>query len=142
MHFWKKEIPQTPVYLSSGRKVTFDTVDGVTGYTITADPAVTAELNACVARGIGGVSSASKEEYDAFLSLKKNGTTRPKSWREELGPQQLFAQGAAGPVAVARPPQQFASQAATPVPAPAAAPEQAPRTNVKFTPKTAKKAKT
>lgn len=139
--FFKKELPATPIWLSNGRKITFDTIDGRTGYTLSADPNIIAQLDGCIARGIGGVSRATPEEYEAFAGLKKNSTPQRKSWRDELTPQEVMRGQsiAVAPVAVGS----SITPASAPVPkvAPAPAPAPVPAQSQTFKPKTARKPK-
>lgn len=95
IYYFAKEIPQTPVYLSSGNKLTFDTADGNTGYVMTADPGMASQLNMLIQKGVGGIRVATAEEYEAFIELKKN-YARKKQWREELRPGGDYAPDSVG----------------------------------------------
>lgn len=91
--FFKKSVPATPVYLSNGKKLTFDTVDGQVGYTMTADPALAHQLFSFMQKGIGDISTASADEYEEFIK-KKEPNVRPKRpWREELTPREVTFPG-------------------------------------------------
>lgn len=92
--YFKKEVPQTPVYLQNGAKLVFDTADGITGFTLSADPGIIAQLQRCVSKGIGGVQPASQDEYGEFLKKKAilpHGQP-PREWREEIRPTQYAPQ--------------------------------------------------
>lgn len=88
--YYAKEVPSTPIHLSNGRKVIFDSLDGITGYTLTADPGIIAQLDNCIRSRIGGVRRATKEEYEEFSKKKLPvGKLPPKQWREELTPSNV-----------------------------------------------------
>lgn len=126
VQFFSKEIPQTPIFLSNGSRLVFDTADGITGYTLTADPGVIAQLERCIRDGVGGVSRCTAEDYQAFVQKKMilpHGQ-QPRQWREEVRPNQYAPQPdgvgravAAKATATAAPP---APLKAAPVPEPAA----------------------
>lgn len=87
-----KEVPSTPIFLPNGKKLTFDTVDGQTGYTITADPGLAGQLFQMIQNGIGGVRQASLEEYEDFVKKKPGSETPQKrQWREEITPKEVLA---------------------------------------------------
>lgn len=85
-HF-KKEIPESAVFVL-GHPMRFDLLQ-------TEDPMLIAELDKCVARGVGGVISISPEEYSeeskkkAQSSLLNNNSKPPH--RQELSALQLDA---------------------------------------------------
>lgn len=89
--YFAKEVPATPVWLGNGTKIQFDTVDGITGYTLSGDSGVISQLNQVIRKGIGGVRYASEEEYLEFLELKKNSENRKRQWREEINPNGGYA---------------------------------------------------
>jgi hypothetical protein len=72
MNYFRKELPESAVYVN-GFPMRFD-------FLATEDPALVAELNKCVAKGVGGIVSITKEEYDLELS-KKNAATSPEALR-------------------------------------------------------------
>ncbi len=130
-----KAVPQTPIILSNGRRVVFDSLDGQVGYTISADPGIISQLDNCIRNGIGDVRRIPMSEFEAFASKKKQpGSNHPKIWREELGANELSRPGAVA-VAEARP--TFDPQPA-PAPVKAVAPPAA-EPQVPFKPRTVKR---
>jgi hypothetical protein len=105
VRYYRKSVPQTPIYLQSGHKLRFDTSDGVTGYTLTQDPILIAQLEGFISRHIGGLGRATREEYEAFVKTKKvNGPDPHTLWREEWSPGQYARDpGAARPAVAGKP---------------------------------------
>lgn len=133
-----KEVPSTPIHLANGRKVIFDSTDGVTGYTISADPGIITQLDNCIRNGIGGVRRATIQEYEEFSKKKlPTGLNRPKQWREELSPSNINTAGVLAAAAV-RP--TIEAGPVAPAPAPAA-PVAAAEPQKPFKPRTAKRSK-
>lgn len=131
--FFKKLVPATPVYLSNGKKLTFDTVDGQVGYTMTADPALAHQLFAFMHKGIGDISVASAEEYEDFIKKKEPNAPLKRPWREELTPREVTFPGSersqnVAEVVKAKAPQMTAAQAVVP-----------PAEQIPFKPRTSKK---
>lgn len=130
-----KEVPSTPIHLANGRKIIFDSLDGIVGYTISADPGIISQLDNCIRNGIGGVKRVPMSEFEEFSKKKlPSGANKPKPWREELTAQNV---GRPGVIAVAEAKPTIESGRVAPVPAPAAAP--VPQTP--FKPKTVKRSK-
>jgi hypothetical protein len=89
--FFKKEIPSRPLHLPIGRALEFDHYDDDYGYLKTEDGYIIQELMSCIARGQGGVSEVTEEEYLDWLKKNSNGTLSrlPRRARETIGPSQL-----------------------------------------------------
>jgi hypothetical protein len=89
--FFKKEIPSRPLNLPIGRPLTFDHYDDDYGYLKTEDGYIIQELMSCIARGQGGVSEVTEEEYLEWLKKNSNGSLSrlPRRARETIGPSQL-----------------------------------------------------
>lgn len=123
--YFKKEVPSTPIHLANGRKVIFDSLDGLVGYTMSADPGIISQLDNCIRSGIGGVSRVSKEAYESFAKKKPNlGLNLQRTWREELGANELSRPGAVAVApAAARPVLDAAKIQAPAAPVPAKAAE-------------------
>lgn len=84
--FYSKEIPESPVYVA-GHPLVFDVLE-------TEDAALIAELDKCVARGVGGVMTITQEQFEVEVKKKSNGqlsngSLRPKQQRQELSAMQL-----------------------------------------------------
>lgn len=84
--FYSKEIPESPVYVA-GHPLVFD-------YLETEDAALIAELDKCVARGIGGVMSVTQEQFEVEVKKKNNesplnGHSKQRQQRPELSALQL-----------------------------------------------------
>lgn len=81
-----KEVPSTPIHLANGRKIIFDSTDGITGFTLSADPGIIAQLDACERNGIGGVKRIPIEAYQEWVKKKSQSPPFKKPNREELTP--------------------------------------------------------
>ena len=69
--YFKKEIPDNPLFLPTGAKVDFQFFDPEGfGFLQTADEFVIAELDRAISRRVGGVVESSVEEYDEFQKKK------------------------------------------------------------------------
>ena len=93
MNYYRKEIPESAVIVN-GVSMRFDILE-------TQDPVLVAELNKCIARGVGGVVSISKEEFDEEVKKKASGmisgdSSKLHQRRQELSANQLGAARAAG----------------------------------------------
>ena len=91
--YFKKEIPETPLYLSIGKPLTFEYVDqNGFGYLRTDDGFIIEEMNKCISRGTGGVTEISEEEYLLFQAQKKSGslTSASSRQRQTIGPKNVW----------------------------------------------------
>jgi hypothetical protein len=93
MRYYSKEIPDSAVFVN-GAAMRFDILE-------TSDATLIAELDKCIARGIGGVLSITAEQYAEELKKKADGNlsgfnsnSRPQ--RRELSAHQLGGLRAAG----------------------------------------------
>lgn len=87
--FFKKEIPETPLYLSVGKPLNFEFVDiNGFGYLATDDGFIIKELYTCISRGTGGVTEISEDEWLLFQAQKKTGSSISGSRRQRptIGP--------------------------------------------------------
>lgn len=84
--YFQKEIPESGV-LIFGQQFRFDILE-------TSDPTLIAELDKCVARGVGGVIAITKEQYDEEqkkkLLLSSSASSNPPH-RQELSALRLDA---------------------------------------------------
>lgn len=91
--YFKKLVPSTPIWLSNGTPLRFETVDGNVGYYTTDDFYMLSELDACLRGNRGGVSEISASDYEEFLKKKEvSGASRrplPKSREEFRAPKPL-----------------------------------------------------
>lgn len=93
MRYYSKEIPESGVVIN-GTTMRFDLLE-------TEDPVLIAELDKCVARGVGGVISITQEQFEEEVKKKASGLQSPSSWnsrrqRQELSANQLVALRAVG----------------------------------------------
>lgn len=91
--FYQKELPESPVYVS-GHPLIFDFLE-------TEDAALIAELDKCVMRGVGGVSSITPEQFAEEVKKKAHGnpsagSLKPRQQRQELTAVQWDALRVAG----------------------------------------------
>lgn len=80
IHFFKKEIPNRPLYLPTGQRVGFSYVDLDYGYLMTEDPVLIAELEKTVGRL--GVVRSNESEWNEFQK-KKNSSPLGQFLRRE-----------------------------------------------------------
>lgn len=93
MRYFSKEIPESGVIVN-GTTMRFDLLE-------TEDPILISELDKCIARGVGGVISITKEQYDDEVKKKESGLSSPDSLnkrhqRQELSANQFLSLRAAG----------------------------------------------
>lgn len=88
MRYYSKEIPESAVFIN-GTAMRFDILE-------TADQTLVTELDKCIERGIGGVISMTKEEYDEEVKKKVSGLSSPSSLRQQHQRQELSANQLAG----------------------------------------------
>lgn len=94
--YFGKELPEAPVYVN-GTPLKFEVLE-------TQDPVLISELTKCIARGKGGVSEITKEQFDEAIKKKLHETKfesgyRQNRRRQELSPQlqnRLLAAGGDG----------------------------------------------
>lgn len=84
MVYFAKSVPATPIYLSTGQKVNFPTVDGITGYYRTENEFLIAEFKSCIAGHRGGLRVIDAREYAEFEKKTQNSTPLRQPWREEF----------------------------------------------------------
>lgn len=87
MRYFSKEIPESAVVIN-GTSMRFDILE-------TADPILIRELDACIARGVGGVISISESQYQEEVKKKASGnpshdSLNPRRQRQELSANQLL----------------------------------------------------
>ena len=85
--FYAKEIPESPIFIN-GHGLRFDFME-------TEDSMLIAELDKCVARGVGGVMSITQEQYSEEIKKKElsaslNGSLKPQQ-RQEISALRLDA---------------------------------------------------
>lgn len=93
MRYYSKEIPDSAVFIN-GAAMRFDILE-------TNDAVLIAELDKCIARGIGGVLSITAEQYAEEAKKKAEGNSsgfnsNSKPQRRELSAHQLGGLRAAG----------------------------------------------
>ena len=76
-NYFRKSVPQTPVWLRNGSKLVFDTNDRLTGYLATENVYLIGELRQAVAHNRGGVVEIDAAEYDKDF-VKKKGLASPR----------------------------------------------------------------
>lgn len=87
MRYFSKEIPESAVVIN-GTSMRFDLLE-------TADQILINELDACIARGVGGVVSISEAQYQEEVKKKASGNSshnslNPRRQRQELSANQLL----------------------------------------------------
>jgi hypothetical protein len=89
MPWFKKEMPETPLFLPVGKPIRFEAVDFDYGYLQTEDGYIVTELRKCVARKVGGVTEITQEEYEEFAEKKGQGPLllNLQRQRQSIGPQ-------------------------------------------------------
>ena len=86
--FYRKLVPQTPVTLSNGSRINFDSIDGgMTGFYSTEDDYLQAELRGHMEGQRFGITEITGQEYEDQYRLKKNSgeILRQDLRREEFG---------------------------------------------------------
>jgi hypothetical protein len=71
MKYFRKSVPKTPVWISNGSKIVFDSNDRKAGFYATDNAFVIGELEKAEREGRGGVVSITDEQYDAEYIKKK-----------------------------------------------------------------------
>lgn len=64
--YYSKELPESPIYLSSGQPMKFDVMT-------TSDAWLISELDAAIQNGVGGIISITKAQYDDAIKKKSLG---------------------------------------------------------------------
>jgi hypothetical protein len=75
--YFRKSVPQTPVWLRNGSKLVFDTNDRLTGYLATENVYLIGELRQASAHNRGGIVEIDAAEYDKDF-VKKKGLVSPR----------------------------------------------------------------
>lgn len=89
MPYFKKEIPETPVYLPVGKAITFEAIDRDYGYLATNDGYVIDQLQKLISSRRGGVSEITQAEYEEWVQKKTQLSLQPLQPRQRttIGPQ-------------------------------------------------------
>jgi hypothetical protein len=77
MNYFRKSVPQTPVWVSNGSKIVFDSNDRKAGFYATDNPFVIGELQRADREGRGGVVTITAEQYDTEYVKKKGLPSSP-----------------------------------------------------------------
>lgn len=84
MKYFKKSVPDTPVYIPNGGRINFTKVDNLTGCFATDNSNLISILDDCVKNGRGGVVEIDAQEYEQ-LKKKDSSNLSKSKWREEIG---------------------------------------------------------
>ena len=110
--YFHKVNPKNSIILSNGEAwKKWTVIDHDNGVIAPQHPFILENLVACVAKGVGGVSEISEQQFNDWL--KKKVTRLPRVWREEID----LSKRASG----APPPQSHATQSPLPAVEPVAA---------------------
>lgn len=85
--FYKKMYPKEPLDLSNGKRIRFQTFDGIWGYASTQDPEYQRLIQECIDGERGGVTEISADYYEQEFAKKKRAYPNykpPPPNREEL----------------------------------------------------------
>jgi len=64
MRYFRKSLPQTPLILSTGRKLIVPVSPDGNGYISTDDAALMKELDLAIVKRVGGITELTADEYD------------------------------------------------------------------------------
>lgn len=88
--YYRKEIPEIPVYLPIGKPLLFDAQDRDYGYLKTNDGYIIGEIAKLIATGKGGIEETTEEAFEEFLKKKASSTQQqvlPERRRTTIGPR-------------------------------------------------------
>src|SRR5688572_7192374 len=83
MRFFKKQGPRTSILLPNGDKITFDTVDGITGFYKTDDAGQIATFEKCIKEHRGGLEETDEATFNEFVKKKENSKPYAPSFERE-----------------------------------------------------------
>lgn len=90
IRYFRKELPQTPLYLPTGAPVKFDEVSDGYGYYATSNGYEIAQLLKIASEHRGGVEVISGDQYQEYLKKKSETPLfQPQKQRPFIGPQSL-----------------------------------------------------
>lgn len=138
MRFFKKSVPKTPLYLSTGSRIVFLDVGNDTAVYSTDNPGLIAEFEAAIRGERGGIQSITEAEFHGLVEAKKKLTpqSQPSSFiLERAGASRVPAEVAVHAVIAKGPP-----PAPAPPPAPVL-PKAEPLVKPDFKPRTGKRGK-
>jgi len=88
--YFRKELPETPLYLPTGAPIRFDEVSDGYGYYATSNGYEAAQLIKCASEHRGGVEEITEQQYSEYLKKKSETPLfRPPKQRPFIGPQSL-----------------------------------------------------
>lgn len=87
MRWFKKINASQKLFLSSGKWLSFDAVDGGLGVIAVGNPKILSEMYEAINAGRGALSEINEEEYNELK--KKLPTPSAPKWREEFGADKI-----------------------------------------------------
>lgn len=87
--YFKKDVPESRLYLPIGKPVPFDAIDRDYGYLVTNDGYIIHELEKMILNKKGGVSEITEQEFNEWVQKKSSQNSQQLQPRQRttIGPQ-------------------------------------------------------